>query len=44
LEEIYLKRNQQKIKKSNWISQNLTDYNNIKQKIYNIVNNDIFNK
>lgn len=44
LEEIYLHRNQQKIKKSNWISENLTDYNNIKQKLYNIVNNDIFNK
>lgn len=44
LEEIYLDKNQQKIKKSIWISQHLTDYNNIKQKIYNIINNDIFNK
>lgn len=44
LEEIYLDKNQQKIKKSIWISQHLTEYNNIKQKIYNIINNDIFNK
>jgi hypothetical protein len=44
LEEVYLHRNEQKIKKSNWISENLTDYKNIKQKLYNILNNDMFNK